>query len=152
VTNFFREPESFEVMKNKILPKVFKGLRDDALFRVWVPGCSSGEEVFSLAMVILEGLDQFPEKTFELQIFGSDIDQRAIDKARQGLYPSSIQADVSQERLSRFFQPEGDNYRIRKEIRDRVVFSVQNVLNDPPFSRLSLLSCRNLLIYLNSQA
>jgi two-component system CheB/CheR fusion protein len=152
VTNFFRDPEAFEALKNDILPKVFTGLKNDTAFRVWVPGCSSGEEVFSLAMIILECLDQFPGKKIDLQIFGSDIDQRAIDKARQGLYPSSIQADVSQERLSRFFHLEGEAYRIRKEVRDSVVFSVQNVLKDPPFSRLNLLSCRNLLIYLNDQA
>ena len=152
VTNFFREPESFEALKEEILPEALAELKDDAAFRVWVPGCSSGEEVYSLAMVILECLDSFPRKRISLQMFGTDIDSQAIGKAREGLYPATIQADVSQERLSRFFSAEGNFYRIRKEVRDRVVFSVQDVLKDPPFSRLSLLSCRNLLIYLNTEA
>jgi len=152
VTNFFREPEAFDVLKSEVLPKVIKGLKDDTTFRVWVPGCSSGEEVYSLAMIILECLDTFPRKRISLQMFGTDIDQKAIERAREGLYPASIKADVSQERLSRFFYSEGDAYRIRKEIRDTAIFSVQNVLKDPPFSRLNLLSCRNLLIYLNADA
>ena len=152
VTNFFRDPESFEVLKKKVLPDVFSRLKDDTNFRVWVPGCSSGEEVYSLAMVILECLDDFPGKKITLQMFGTDIDRQAIDKARIGLYPSSIKADVSQERLNRFFHSEGEAFRIRKEVRDTVVFSVQDVLKDAPFSRLNLLSCRNLLIYLNSEA
>ena len=152
VTNFFREPESFEALKKEILPDVFAKLARDTTFRVWVPGCSSGEEVYSLAMVILECLDDFPDKRVTLQMFGTDIDPQAIDKAREGLYPSSIKADVSQERLNRFFYTEAEAYRIRKEVRDTAVFSVQNVLKDPPFSRLNLLSCRNLLIYLNAEA
>ncbi len=152
VTNFFRDPESFEILKKRVLPEIFSKLEDDTNFRVWVPGCSSGEEVYSLAMIILECLDDFPGKRVNLQMFGTDIDRRAIDKAREGLYPSSIKADVSQERLSRFFNSEGESLRICKEVRDTVVFSVQDLLNDPPFSRLNLLSCRNLLIYLNSKA
>ncbi|MFW6054501.1 MAG: chemotaxis protein CheB [Thermodesulfobacteriota bacterium] len=152
VTNFFRDPKSYETLKQEILPQVFADLKDDTAFRVWVPGCSTGEEVYSLAMVILETLDDFPSKRVSLQMFGTDIDKRAIDKAREGLYPSSIRADVSQKRLSRFFSSEGEAYRIRKDVRDAVVFSVQNVLRDPPFSRLNLLCCRNLLIYLNTEA
>ena len=152
VTNFFRTPESYEILKEEVLPKIFSSLQDDTAFRIWVPGCSSGEEVYSLAMIILETLDDFPQKRVNLQMFGTDIDRRAIDKAREGLYPSSIKADVSQERLNRFFYSEGESYRIRKEVRDTVVFSVQDILRDPPFSRLNLLSCRNLLIYLNTEA
>jgi two-component system CheB/CheR fusion protein len=152
VTNFFRDPESYEVLKNEVLPKVLAELQDDACFRVWVPGCSSGEEVYSLAITVLECLDAFPGKRISLQIFGTDIDKKAIAKAREGLYPASIQADVSQERLKRFFYKEGKAYRIRKEVRDATIFSVQDVLKDPPFSRLNLLSCRNLLIYLNTEA
>ena len=152
VTNFFRDPKSFEVLKDKVLPDIFSKLEVDTSFRVWVPGCSSGEEVYSLAMVILECLDDFPGKKVTLQMFGTDIDKKAIDKAREGLYPSSIKADVSQERLNRFFSSEEEAFRIRKEVRDTVVFSVQDVLKDPPFSRLNLLCCRNLLIYLNSEA
>ncbi|MFO7803106.1 MAG: CheR family methyltransferase [Desulfovermiculus sp.] len=152
VTNFFRDPESFEVLKNEVLPKALAELQDDACFRVWVPGCSSGEEVYSLAITILECLDDFAGKRISVQLFGTDIDQRAIAKAREGRYPESIQADVSQERLDRFFYSEGNAYRVRKDLRDTVIFSVQNVLKDPPFSRLNLLSCRNLLIYLNTEA
>jgi two-component system CheB/CheR fusion protein len=152
VTNFFRDPESYEVLKKEVLPESFANLKDDTTFRVWVPGCSSGEEVYSLAMIILETLDDLPRKRVTLQMFGTDIDRRAIDRAREGLYPSSIKADVSQDRLDRFFTAEGESYRIRKEVRDTVVFSVQDVLRDPPFSRLNLLCCRNLLIYLNADA
>jgi two-component system CheB/CheR fusion protein len=152
VTNFFRDPESYAVLKNEILPKALAELPENSNFRVWVPGCSSGEEVYSLAMTILECLDAFPGKRISLQIFGTDIDQKAIAKAREGLYPASILADLSQERLERFFYKEGKAYRIRKEVRDAIIFSVQNVLKDPPFSRLNLLSCRNLLIYLNTEA
>ena len=152
VTNFFRDPESFQTLQKEVLPQVCAELKDEAVFRVWTPGCSTGEEVYSLAMVILETLDDFPQKRITLQMFGTDIDKRAIDKAREGLYPSSIKADVSHKRLSRFFDSEGDAYRIRKDVRDTVVFSVQDVLRDPPFSRLNLLCCRNLLIYLNAEA
>ncbi len=152
VTNFFRDPESFDSLKNEVLPKALAELHNDSCFRVWVPGCSSGEEVYSLAITILECLDDFPGKRISLQIFATDIDQKAIARAREGLYPESIQADVSQERLERFFYREGKSYRIRKEVRDAIVFSVQDVLKDPPFSRLNLLSCRNLLIYLNTEA
>ncbi len=152
VTNFFREPESFQLLGQDVLPNALANLKDDGTFRVWVPGCSSGEEVYSLAMVIMECLDELPRKRISLQVFGTDVDKRAIEKAREGLYPSSIKADVSQERLNRFFSLEGDFYRVRKEIRDCVVFSLQDVLKDPPFSRLNLLSCRNLLIYLNAEA
>ncbi|MFO7801053.1 MAG: CheR family methyltransferase [Desulfovermiculus sp.] len=152
VTNFFRDPKSFESLKNEVLPKALAELQDDACFKVWVPGCSTGEEAYSLAITILECLDAFPGKRVCLQIFGTDIDKKAIAKAREGLYSASIQADVSQERLERFFSRQGNAYRIRKEVRDAIIFSVQDVLKDPPFSRLNLLSCRNLLIYLNTEA
>ena len=152
VTNFFRDPQSFEVLKRDILPDMIQGMDDDATFRVWVPGCSSGDEVYSLAMVFLECLEK-TSKRVNLQLFGTDINSTAIEKARQGIFPSSIRADVSQERLDRFFVRENsDIYRVRKEVRDLVIFSVQDLLKDPPFSRLNLLSCRNLLIYLNSEA
>jgi len=152
VTNFFRDPKSYEVLEQDVFPDIIKNMNEDGIFRVWVPGCSSGEEIYSLAMVLLESLDKM-SKRVSLQLFGTDIDSGAIEKARQGVYPSSIRADVSQERLNRFFYKENEDlYRIRKEVRELVVFSVQDVLKDPPFSRLSLLSCRNLLIYLNSEA
>ncbi len=151
VTNFFREPESFEALKKEILPQILDQMEEGSVFRAWIPGCSTGEEVYSLAMVLTEYLESLP-KRINLQLFGTDIDKNGIEKAREGVYPSSIRANVSQERLNRFFHQEGDAYRIRKEIRDCVVFSVQDVLKDPPFSRLHLLLCRNLLIYLNSEA
>ncbi len=151
VTNFFRDTESFEVIKKNIIPELFDQMPEDATFRVWIPGCSTGEEVYSLAVVLRECLDK-TSKRINLQLFGTDIDRYAIDKARDGLFPASIAADVSPERLKRFFTRQDDFFRIRKEIRDCVVFSVQDVLRDPPFSRLNLLCCRNLLIYLNTEA
>ncbi|MFP4588122.1 MAG: chemotaxis protein CheB [Desulfohalobiaceae bacterium] len=151
VTNFFRDPKSFEVLKAKFLPQLIQDLEDSGSLRVWVPGCSSGEEVYSLAMIILECLDDM-NKRLNLQIFATDIDKEAIERARKAEYPASIRADVSQERLDRFFLQEGELYRVRKVVRDCVVFSTQDVLKDPPFSRLHLLCCRNLLIYLSSDA
>ena len=151
VTSFFRDIDSFDVLKNSILPELIESMGQDATFRAWVPGCSTGEEVYSLAMVLRECLEN-SSKQIQIQLFGTDIDNHAIDKAREGLFPASIAADVGNDRLKRFFIKEGDFFRIRKEIRDCAVFSVQNVLKDPPFSRLSLLCCRNLLIYLDTEA
>ncbi len=151
VTRFFRDPESFEVLKNKALPDMLSGMPDDAPFRAWVPGCSTGEEVYSLAMTLHETMAQTSSRR-SLQLFGTDIDNRAVEKAREGLYPASIAADVDAGRLKRFFTREGGFFRIRKDIRDSVVFSVQNILKDPPFSRLNLLCCRNVLIYLDAGA
>jgi two-component system, chemotaxis family, CheB/CheR fusion protein len=150
VTHFFREPEAFEALKENILPEIFGNMDKKVTFRAWVAGCSTGEEVYSLAIVIREYLQENPRQV-ELQLFGTDIDRRAIDKAREGLYTSSIAADVSDERLQKFFTKEKDHYRIRKDIRESIVFSVHDVLKDPPFSRLNLLCCRNLLIYLKGE-
>ena len=149
VTRFFRDADSFNALKSDILPSVLKKMEEDADFRAWIPGCSTGEEVYSLAMALRECLDNVPNR-IGLQLFGTDIDNFAIDKARKGLFPASIAADVSPERLKRFFAKDGDFFHIRKEIRDIIVFSVQNLIKDPPFSRLNLLCCRNLLIYLNA--
>ncbi len=151
VTRFFRDAGSFDALKEKALPSVFDGMTEDAAFRAWIPGCATGEEVYSLAMALQESLDS-ASKRIGLQLFGTDIDDFAIDKAREGVFPASITADVSPERIKRFFIMEENSFRIRKEIRDIVVFSVQNLLKDPPFSRLNLLCCRNLLIYLNADA
>ncbi|MCF8026075.1 MAG: PAS domain-containing protein, partial [Desulfobacteraceae bacterium] len=150
VTSFFRDSESFDVLKTSVLPSVLEQMNEDDTFRAWIPGCSTGEEVYSLAIVLRELFDN-SAKRFNLQLFGTDIDKSAIDKAREGLFQASITADVSKERLKRFFSKEDNFYRIRKEIRDCVVFSVQDLLKDPPFSRLNLLCCRNLLIYLNTE-
>ena len=150
VTGFFRDPASFESLEH-VLTKVFAELEDDTTFRVWVPGCSTGEEAYSLAMIFRERMDGIPKRII-LQLFGTDIDKYAIAKAREGLFPESIAADVGPDRLNRFFVKEGHFFRVRKEIRDSIVFSVQDILKDPPFSRLHLLCCRNLLIYLDIRA
>ncbi len=149
VTNFFRDAESFTVLKTSVLPELFKQMKEDDTFRAWIPGCSTGEEVYSLAIVLRELLDNNP-KRINLQLFGTDIDKFAVDKAREGLYPNSIITDVSEERANRFFSKEGEFLRIRKEIRDCVVFSTQDLTKDPPFSKLNMLCCRNLLIYLET--
>ena len=151
VTSFFRDAESFDAIKNNILPTIFEAIREGDTFRAWLPGCSTGEEAYSMAMILHECLDN-TSKRIGLQLFGTDIDKYAIQKAREGLFPISIASDVTSQRLRRFFVKEGDYYRIRREIRDCVVFSVQDVINDPPFSHLNLLCCRNLLIYLNNKA
>ncbi len=151
VTHFFRDAASFHALKTNVLPELLGHVKADATFRAWIPGCSTGEEVYSLAMVIRELIDTNPNH-IHLQLFGTDIDGYAIDKARQGLFPASIADNIDDDRLNRFFIKEGGSFRIRKEIRDCVVFSVQDLIKDPPFSRLHLLCCRNLLIYLNSEA
>lgn len=147
VTSFFRDPEAFDVLTEK----VFSTLKDrspDIAIRIWVPGCSSGEEPYSLAIALLEYLSD-ASANIPIQIFATDLDEVAITKARAGLYPENINQDVSPERLQRFFvKVEGGGYQISKYIRDMCVFAVQNVTKDPPFSRMDLISCRNLLIYL----
>ena len=117
-----------------------------------MPGCSTGEEAYSLAIVFKEALEEVkPRGKFSLQIFATDLDRDAIDKARQGVYPANITADVSEERLRRFFIKEEHGYRVRKEIREMVIFAPQNLIMDPPFTKLDILSCRNLLIYLTPE-
>jgi two-component system, chemotaxis family, CheB/CheR fusion protein len=149
VTNFFRDPEAFKALEEQVIPQLFAAKRADAAIRVWVPGCSTGEEAYSLAILLAERQEAVKE-SFNLTVFATDIDSRAIATARTGIYPASIAADLTPERLSRFFSPEpGDNaFRIHKSIRDMLVFSEQNVIKDPPFSKLDLISCRNLLIYM----
>lgn len=151
VTRFFRDAESFEILKTKFLPGLFKQMKEGATFRAWIPGCSTGEEVYSLTIVLRECLDTIDRK-INLQLFGTDIDHDAIDKAREGVFPDSISADVDEERLNRFFTREGNFFRIHQDIRDCVIFSEQDVLKDPPFSRLHLVCCRNVLIYLSTEA
>lgn len=148
VTSFFRDAEMFEVLKTRILPEIVGSKSQGTPIRVWAAGCSTGQEAYSLAMVLLEFLE---EKTVRpsIQIFATDLSETvALGKARAGLYPGSIEAEVSPERLRRFFVREGDDYRISKSIRDLCVFAKQNIVADPPFSRLDLISCRNVLIYL----
>jgi len=151
VTNFFRDQKAFEVIENDILPRILKDKSSEDQVRIWVAGCATGEEVYSFAIL-------FAEKTLgvidapRLQIFATDIDEAAITHAREGLYSINDAADVSAERLKRFFVKEGDAYRVRREIRETVLFAQHNFIKDPPFSRLDLVSCRNVLIYLNQVA
>ncbi len=150
VTNFFRDPEAFGLLKNKYLPALLQNKPEDYTIRVWVPGCSTGEEPYSVAIVLLECLAAL-HRHFNVQIFGTDIDEDAIDQARAGKYPESISVDVSPERLKKFFTREDNHYRINRAVRDLVVFAPQNIIKDPPFTKLDLLCCRNLLIYLGPE-
>src|SRR5512140_3090135 len=149
VTNFFRDPEAFKALEAQVIPKLFAGKPADAVIRVWSPGCSTGEEAYSIAILLQEHLEA-RKQGCKVQVFATDIDSQAIATARGGRYPASITADISPERLARFFtaEPDGSAYRVHKGIRDMLVFSEQNVIKDPPFSRLDLVSCRNLLIYM----
>ena len=121
------------------------------MLRAWVPGCSTGEEAYSLAIVLTEAAERLAGPRVSAQIFATDLDRDAVEQARQGVYPANIAADVSPERLRRFFAQEERGYRIRKEIRESVVFAPQNIVMDPPFTKLDILSCRNLLIYLSPE-
>ena len=152
VTHFFRDTEAFDALQAHIQSKLLHNRPMEAGLRVWTPGCSTGEEAYSLAILLAEQMAA-QQQSFSVQIFATDIDSRAIATARVGRYPSSISADVSPQRLARFFtaEPQGGGYRIHKSVRDMVIFSEQNVLKDPPFSRLDLLSCRNLLIYFGAE-
>lgn len=152
VTNFFRDPEVWEYLRTEAIPTLLSHYPNGHALRAWVPACSTGEEAYSLAMVFKDVLMQLkPEARFTLQIYATDLDPDAIDTARKGLYPASIEADVSAERLARYFTPEGGGgYRINKEIRDLVVFATQNIISDPPFTKLDILTCRNLLIYFDA--
>ncbi|TKB28197.1 chemotaxis protein CheR [Desulfopila sp. IMCC35006] len=151
VTNFFRDPEIFKIVEDKIIPQLFIGKSPGSAIRVWSPGCSTGEEAYSIAILLQERLEAM-KKNFKVQVFATDLDAQAIATARTGLYPASISSDLSPERLARFFvsEADGSGYRIAKGIRDMLVFSEQNLIKDPPFSRLDLISCRNLLIYMSS--
>ncbi len=148
VTNFFRDPESFEKLK-KLLLELIKSKPDNGQIRIWVPGCSTGEEAYSIAIILKECMNE-AKKYFNVQIFATDIDSEAIEKARVGSF-SGIESDVGKERLNRFFTSEGNLFYIRKEIREMLVFAPQSIIKDPPFTKLDLISCRNLLIYLNSE-
>jgi len=152
VTQFFRDPKAFEVLETQAIPRIFAGKSGDTAVRVWVPGCSTGEEAYSIAMLLIEYMEA-TKQNFKLQVFATDIDPRAIDCARAGIYPASIAADVPAARLARFFVPEPDglHVRIQKRVRDTLIFSEQNVVRDPPFSRVDLISCRNLLIYMDAE-
>jgi chemotaxis methyl-accepting protein methylase/PAS domain-containing protein len=153
VTSFFRDPESFEALKKELEAYILEGKKQGSMLRIWVPGCSTGEEAYSIAMILMECLEGLGRKSrFKIQIFATDIHKEGIEKARQGVYLPNIAAQVSPERLDRFFtREESGGYRINKEIRELVVFAPQNLIMDPPFTKLDILSCRNLLIYLTSE-
>jgi len=152
VTSFFRDPGAWEQVREKVIPAILANHSPGGVLRAWSAGCSTGEEAYSLAMVFKEALEQIkPPEGFSLQIFATDLDRDAIDKARQGFYPANIAADVSPERLNRFFIKDGNGYRVGKEIREMVTFATQNIIMDPPFTRLDILICRNLLIYLTPE-
>ncbi|HET6609402.1 MAG TPA: chemotaxis protein CheB [Rhodopila sp.] len=151
VTSFFRDPKVFDLLVEKIIPDMVRDQTPDHPIRIWIAGCSTGEETYSLAMLFLEQI-ALAKRNVKLQVFASDVDPDAIARAREGSYPKTIEADVSPARLARFFLREEDSYRVSPELRAVVVFTVQDVLADPPFSRIDLVSCRNLLIYLGAEA
>ena len=146
VTGFFREPEAFEALKNLVFPAITRDRSPDDPIRIWVPGCASGEEAYSIAISLLEFLGD-RSANFQVQVFATDIDDRVIGQARAGVYPEAAVADVSPERLRRFFVKGPGGYQVSKTIRDICVFARQNLIKDPPFSHLDLVSCRNVLIY-----
>ncbi len=152
VTSFFRDPEAWEKLRDELISVLLETHRAGGVLRAWSVGCSTGEEAYSLAIVFKEALEQLkPEANFTLQIFATDLDKDGIDKARKGIYPANIVADVSPARLRRFFVKEEGGYRVGKEIREMVTFATQNVVKDPPFTKLDILICRNLLIYLTPE-
>ena len=147
VTSFFRSPRLFDAMKSTVFPAIQKSLSRERGIRIWTPGCASGEETYSVAIALLEFLGDKAAQ-IPIQFFGTDVSDLSVTKARNGLYPENIQGDVSPERLRRFFTKGENGYRVSKMIRDMCIFAQHNVVNDPPFSRMDLICCRNLLIYL----
>lgn len=152
VTSFFRDPQAFQALEEQVIPQIFDNTPPGSVIRVWSTGCSTGEEAYSIAILLQERMEAL-KQGWTLQVFASDIDRHAIAAARAAVYPASVAADISPQRLARFFTAEADGsaYRINKSIRDLLVFSEHDLLRDPPFSRLDLISCRNLLIYLGAE-
>lgn len=152
VTNFFRDEDAWAQLAEDILPKLLTNRGFDSPVRAWIPGCATGEEAFSLAIVFREAVERLELSNFvTLQVFATDLDSDAIIKARQALYPTGIAADVSEQRLSRFFVPTDGGYQVAKVIRDMVIFAQHNMIMDPPFTKLDLVSCRNVLICLEPE-
>jgi len=152
VTQFFRDPEAWETFRDKALPKLIETKPVGGTIRVWVVGCSTGEEAYTMAIVLTESLEAMHRSgDLKFQIFATDVENESIDFARMGVYPANIEADVSSQRLERFFVKEDSKYRVSKQIRERVLFALQDVIRDPPFTHLDILSCRNLLIYLTPE-
>ena len=149
VTSFFRDPAAFDVLAAKVIPDILARKEENAPVRVWVPGCATGEEALTIAMLITEAMGKL-NKHLTVQVFATDIDPEAIGRARLAEYPESIAADVSPERLKRFFIKKNGTYKVKKDLRDKVVFAVQDLVTDPPFSKLDIISCRNVLIYMDA--
>jgi two-component system CheB/CheR fusion protein len=150
VTNFFRDKKAFDALENEVIPLLFTNREANNQVRVWVAGCATGEEAYSIAILLAEYAARRNDPP-KIQIFASDVDEDAITSAREGRYTEAIQTDISAERLRRFFTKEGSSYRVKKQLREMVLFATHNVLRDPPFSRLDLVSCRNVLIYINKE-
>ena len=149
VTQFFRDPEAFEALGREVIPKLFEGKDRDAQVRACVVGCASGEEAYSIAILLCEHAATLANAP-KIQIFATDIDERGLETARKGRYPESIAEHVSPERLERFFIKQDGTYQVKREVRERCIFSNHSFIKDPPFSRLDLISCRNVMIYLGS--
>jgi two-component system, chemotaxis family, CheB/CheR fusion protein len=150
VTSFFREPDAFRILEKKVLPQLLVGKSYDIPVRVWICGCCSGEEAYSIAMLLAEHIEA-KKITTRVQIFATDIYPEAIVAARRGIYPDTISANVSTKRLKKWFIHEGTSYQVKKELREMVIFAEQNVVHDSPFSKMDMVCCRNLLIYLEPQ-
>lgn len=150
VTGFFRDPEAWQELASKVVGPLVQERPTDSAIRVWVPGCSTGEEAYSVAMLLAEAAET-AGKSFDLRLFATDVAESVLSPARAGHYPGSVALDVGEERLARFFEQQDDTYYIRKSLREMITFAPQNLLQDPPFSRLDLISCRNLLIYLEPE-
>lgn len=148
VTSFFRDPEAFDALTSQVIAPFFADPSRERVIRAWIPACATGEEAYSVTILLMEEASR-REARAEIQVFATDLDEQALAVAREGRYPTSISADVSEERLRRFFVREGDHYRIRREVRDLIVFASHSLLKDPPFSHIDLVSCRNLMIYLD---
>ena len=151
VTSFFRDPEAFEALERLVIPRLFEGRGAEDTVRIWIPGCSTGEEVFSIAILIREHMSAIRAQT-RVQIFATDIDDRSLTIARAARYPAALVGNVDEKRLKRFFHRETGSYVVAKDVRDLCIFSPHSVLKDPPFSRMDMVSCRNLLIYFGAEA
>jgi two-component system CheB/CheR fusion protein len=149
VTSFFRDAEAFAALK-KALCEMLKDKPEGSLVRAWIPGCSTGEEAYSIAMLLMECAEEL-ERHYDIRVFGTDLNADVIAVARRGVYPASIAPNVGQERLENFFTMVDSSYRIKEGIRERLIFAVHDLVIDPPYSRMDLVSIRNLLIYFDSQ-
>lgn len=150
VTNFFRDPEAFYALKEKVVKEIVRKKQINSPIRIWVAGCATGEEAYSLTILFEEAMEEL-EKRHEMQVFATDIDEESVEIARYGRYPDSISADVSKPRLKKFFNKLDNGYKIKEQVREKLVFAKQDLIKDPPFSRLDLVCCRNVLIYMDSE-